>query len=138
MQAALVSQERGRRLRMSSTDWSEDPASLTSSADAWVGIVCPARYGFNPGSQLVLVGGTNSFAVSNAAVTTTLAPAAAGLSSLLTQAVLTHFSTGAAPAWPAGLWRPGHTHNLPLFPERMPAGLGDARVAQRVLPTCCG
>ena len=52
-------------------------------------------YGFNPGSQLVIVGGTNSFAVSVSAVTTTLAPAAAGLSSLLTKALETHFSTGA-------------------------------------------
>ena len=52
-------------------------------------------YGFNPGSQLVLVGGTNSFAVSVCAVTTTLAPAAAGLSSLITKAIVTHFTTGA-------------------------------------------
>ena len=51
-------------------------------------------YGFNPGSQLNLVGLQNSFAVSNAAVTTTLAPAAAGLSALLTQALITHFTTG--------------------------------------------
>ncbi|BDA50157.1 Ammonium transporter 1 member 1 [Coccomyxa sp. Obi] len=51
-------------------------------------------YGFNPGSQLVIVGGTNSFAVSVCAVTTTLAPAAAGLSSLLTKAIETHFTTG--------------------------------------------
>ena len=39
------------------------------------------RYGFNPGSQLAIVNG-NSLAVANAAVTTTLAPAAAGLSAL--------------------------------------------------------
>lgn len=55
-------------------------------------------YGFNPGSQLVLVGGTNSFAVSVCAVTTTLAPAAAGLSSLLVKALHSHFTTGARPA----------------------------------------
>jgi Amt family ammonium transporter len=51
-------------------------------------------YGFNPGSQLNLVGLQNSFAVSNAAVTTTLAPAAAGLSALVCQALITHFTTG--------------------------------------------
>ncbi len=53
------------------------------------------RYGFNPGSQLVLVGLQNSFAVSNCAVTTTLAPAAAGMSALLVRAILTHRTTGA-------------------------------------------
>ena len=53
------------------------------------------RYGFNPGSQLVLVGLQNSFAVSNCAVTTTLAPAAAGLSSLFVKALLSHRTTGA-------------------------------------------
>ena len=37
-------------------------------------------YGFNPGSQLALVGYSNS--VANAAVTTTIAPAVAGLSAL--------------------------------------------------------
>ncbi|CAL5222199.1 g4529 [Coccomyxa viridis] len=51
-------------------------------------------YGFNPGSQLVLVGLQNSFAVSNCAVTTTLAPAAAGMSALLVRAILTHRTTG--------------------------------------------
>jgi Amt family ammonium transporter len=51
-------------------------------------------YGFNPGSQLVIQGGTNSFAVSNCAVTTTLAPAAAGLSSLVVKAIESHFTTG--------------------------------------------
>lgn len=55
----------------------------------------PCRYGFNPGSQLVLVGLQNSLAVSNCAVTTTLAPAAAGLSSLLVKAIISHRSTGA-------------------------------------------
>ena len=57
----------------------------------------PRRYGFNPGSQLVLVGLQNSLAVSNCAVTTTLAPAAAGLSSLLVKAIISHRSTGALP-----------------------------------------
>lgn len=59
-------------------------------------------YGFNPGSQLVLVGLQNSFAVSNCAVTTTLAPAAAGLSSLLVKAIMSHMTTGVLPqtvAW---------------------------------------
>lgn len=51
-------------------------------------------YGFNPGSQLVLVGLQNSLAVSNCAVTTTLAPAAAGLSALLVRAIVTHMTTG--------------------------------------------
>ena len=55
------------------------------------------RYGFNPGSQLVLVGLQNSFAVSNCAVTTTLAPAAAGLSALLVKAIDSHVSTGEHP-----------------------------------------
>ena len=52
------------------------------------------RYGFNPGSQLVLVGLQNSLAVSNCAVTTTLAPAAAGLSALLVRAIVSHMTTG--------------------------------------------
>eukprot|EP00884_Botryococcus_braunii_P009049 jgi/Botrbrau1/18145/Bobra.53_1s0016.2 len=44
-------------------------------------------YGFNPGSQLVLVGGSN--AVANAAVTTTLAPAASAMSALVAQGIYT-------------------------------------------------
>jgi Amt family ammonium transporter len=44
-------------------------------------------YGFNPGSQLAIVNG-NSLAVANAAVTTTLAPGAAGLSALFFSAFL--------------------------------------------------
>jgi hypothetical protein len=59
------------------------------------------RYGFNPGSQLVLVGLQNSFAVSNCAVTTTLAPAAAGMSALLCKALLSHRSTGELLPWAA-------------------------------------
>ena len=43
----------------------------------------------------MLVGLQNSFAVSNCAVTTTLAPAAAGLSALLVKAIDSHVSTGA-------------------------------------------
>ena len=42
----------------------------------------------------MLVGLQNSFAVSNCAVTTTLAPAAAGLSALLVKAIDSHVSTG--------------------------------------------
>lgn len=48
-------------------------------------------YGFNPGSQLALIGGSN--AVANAAVTTTLAPAASAMSALLTQGIVTYVKT---------------------------------------------
>jgi Amt family ammonium transporter len=56
-------------------------------------------YGFNTGSQLAIVtpiGSTYSVAsaVSNAAVTTSLAPAAAGLTGLLVTAVLLKLKTG--------------------------------------------
>lgn len=56
-------------------------------------------YGFNPGSQLAVVsplGSTYSYAsaVSNAAVTTSLAPAAAGLTGLFFTAILLKFKTG--------------------------------------------
>ena len=53
-------------------------------------------YGFNPGSQQAITGPTNFMAVSNAAVTTTLAPAAAGLSSLLIGALESKVKTGKA------------------------------------------
>ena len=53
-------------------------------------------YGFNPGSQQAIVGGTNAAAVANAAVTTTLAPAAAGLSALLIGALESKVKTGKA------------------------------------------
>ena len=43
-------------------------------------------YGFNPGSQLAIV--NSSGAVANAAVTTTLAPASAGISSLFFHSIL--------------------------------------------------
>ena len=56
-------------------------------------------YGFNPGSQLAIVttsGSTYSIAsaVANAATTTSLAPAAAGLTGLLVQALLLKLKTG--------------------------------------------
>lgn len=56
-------------------------------------------YGFNPGSQLAIVttsGSTYSIAsaVSNAAVTTSLAPAASGLTGLFFTAVLLKMKTG--------------------------------------------
>lgn len=50
-------------------------------------------YGFNPGSQLILAPG-GSGAVANAALTTTLAPAVASLSALLTKASFHKFRTG--------------------------------------------
>lgn len=49
-------------------------------------------YGFNPGSQLALVG--YSPAVANAAVTTTLAPAAAGISALFARSFLVRKAAG--------------------------------------------
>ncbi len=56
-------------------------------------------YGFNPGSQLAIVSPTGSTysiasAVSNAAVTTSLAPAAAGLTGLFVTAILLKIKTG--------------------------------------------
>ncbi len=56
-------------------------------------------YGFNPGSQLAIVTPTGSTysiasAVSNAAVTTSLAPAAAGLTGLFVTAILLKLKTG--------------------------------------------
>lgn len=56
-------------------------------------------YGFNPGSQLAIVspaGSTYSYAsaVANAAVTTSLAPAASGLTGLMLTAVLLKLKTG--------------------------------------------
>jgi len=53
-------------------------------------------YGFNPGSQQGITGATNFLAVSNAAVTTTLAPAASGLSALLIGALESKIKTGKA------------------------------------------
>lgn len=52
-------------------------------------------YGFNPGSQLALI--KSSAAVANAAVTTTLAPAAAGMSALFFQALWVYFTEGVEP-----------------------------------------
>ncbi len=56
-------------------------------------------YGFNPGSQLAIVTPTGSTysiasAVSNAAVTTSLAPASAGLTGLFVTAILLKLKTG--------------------------------------------
>lgn len=51
-------------------------------------------YGFNPGSQLAII--DNSQVVANAAVTTTIAPAVASLSAVLTKTLLGKLSTGAA------------------------------------------
>lgn len=56
-------------------------------------------YGFNPGSQLAIISplaSTYSYAsaVSNAAVTTSLAPAASGLTGLFFTAILLKFKTG--------------------------------------------
>ena len=50
-------------------------------------------YGFNPGSQLALVG--YSQAIANAAVTTTIAPASSALSALLVKAALGKIQLGA-------------------------------------------
>ncbi|KAK9809380.1 hypothetical protein WJX73_010467 [Symbiochloris irregularis] len=49
-------------------------------------------YGFNPGSQLALVG--YSGAIANAAITTTLAPAFASLSALAVKSTINRVSTG--------------------------------------------
>ena len=49
-------------------------------------------YGFNPGSQLALVG--YSQAIANAAVTTTIAPAAAALSAMMVKALLGKIQLG--------------------------------------------
>ena len=54
------------------------------------------RYGFNPGSQQAISGATNFLAVANAAVTTTLAPAASGLSALVIGAIESKIATGKA------------------------------------------
>lgn len=58
-------------------------------------------YGFNPGSQLALVG--YSGAIANAAITTTLAPAFASLSALAVRSTLTRFSTGELSTCPGRL-----------------------------------
>nr|ASG81411.1 ammonium transporter [Botryococcus braunii] len=50
-------------------------------------------YGFNPGSQQAMTAGAMA-AVSNAAVTTTLAPAAAGLAGVTFQAIRSYRATG--------------------------------------------
>ena len=49
-------------------------------------------YGFNPGSQLALVGYSDS--VANAAVTTTIAPALAGLSALFAKSFIGRKAAG--------------------------------------------
>ena len=49
-------------------------------------------YGFNPGSQLNLIGYSDP--VANAAVTTTIAPAAAGLSAIVVKAVIGKITIG--------------------------------------------
>lgn len=46
-------------------------------------------YGFNPGSELYIVNGTT--AVANAAVTTTIAPATAGITALVVRTVAHRF-----------------------------------------------
>lgn len=51
-------------------------------------------YGFNPGSQLALTGQGNSDAIANAAITTTLAPAVAGMSSLYAQSIIGRKAAG--------------------------------------------
>ena len=53
-------------------------------------------YGFNPGSQLVLINSSN--AIANAAVTTTIAPALASMSALMTKATLGKFKMGGSPS----------------------------------------
>lgn len=52
-------------------------------------------YGFNPGSQQAIIGYSSS--VGTAAVTTTLAPASAGLSAVTTAAMFSVFEDGARP-----------------------------------------
>ena len=49
-------------------------------------------YGFNPGSQLAIV--NSSQPVANAAVTTTLAPATAGMSALFAKSILAYRTGG--------------------------------------------
>ena len=56
-------------------------------------------YGFNPGSQLALVG--YSSAIANAAVTTTIAPAAAGLMGVVVKSIIGKITIGDPPAVPA-------------------------------------
>ncbi len=51
-------------------------------------------YGFNPGSQQLITGG-NSMAVATAAIATTLAAAAGGISALITRAIVSKVTTGA-------------------------------------------
>ena len=51
-------------------------------------------YGFNPGSQLILIGGTNSDAVANAALTTTIAPGVAGMSALFAKSFIGRKAAG--------------------------------------------
>ena len=55
-------------------------------------------YGFNPGSQLVIISNISnaSYAVANAAVTTSLAPAAGGMSALLVNAIIHKVAGGAS------------------------------------------
>jgi ammonia channel protein AmtB len=50
-------------------------------------------YGFNPGSQQAIIGFSSS--VGTAAVTTTLSPAAAGMSALTTHALIKYVEEGA-------------------------------------------
>lgn len=69
-------------------------------------------YGFNPGSQLALVG--YSAPVANAAVTTTLAPAMAGISALFFQSILGRKAAGLVGIWV--VQRTLFMHETPLRP----------------------
>jgi Amt family ammonium transporter len=72
----------------------EMPGHNTSLFVLGVMILWFGWYGFNPGSQLALTGQGNSDAIANAAITTTLAPAVAGMSSLYAQSIIGRKAAG--------------------------------------------
>jgi Amt family ammonium transporter len=72
----------------------EMPGHNTSLFVLGVMILWFGWYGFNPGSQLILVGGTNSDAVANAALTTTIAPGVAGMSALFAKSFIGRKAAG--------------------------------------------